>query len=337
MRLRKVGRIRDVAKEVGLSIATVSRVMNGATNVSPKTRERVLSACEKLDYVPNPAARALSTNKSRTIAAIIPTIEHSVFAKYIAAIEQTLSEHGYSLVMAISNADQEEELKAVRKLLGMGAEAFILTGARHRDELFDMFKRRNVPHVLTSIWDPNNESTTIGYDNAALAAEAVTFLVASGHRKIAIIHGPLSENDRTQARRSGAVAAQSEQTTIGFYETELNVAGGKRVVHDILQSRLQSGCRYTAILCFSDVLALGAYLALSAAGLRIPDDISLMGFDNLDWSDQVVPSLTTIDLPARRMGDEVAAQLIDHLESAKPLRSTLLSGNIIQRQSVRKT
>jgi len=329
--LKKVGSIRDVAKEAGLSIATVSRVMNGASNVSPMTRNRVLSACEKLDYVPNPAARALSTNKSRTIAAIIPTIEHSVFAKYIAAIEQTLDERQYSLVMAISNADQDEELKAARKLLGMGAEAFILTGAAHHEELQNMFKRRDVPHVLTSIWQPENASPTIGYDNAALAAEAVTFLAARGHEQIAVIHGSIEESDRTQARRSGAKAASHQKAKTDFYETTLNVEGGKHIAQNILRS----GCRYTAILCFSDILALGAYFAISEAGLRIPDDISVMGFDNLDWSKHVNPSLTTIELPAKRMGCEVAAQLVDHLEIARTIEPTLFSGEIIERQSVR--
>ena len=330
--MKKVYRIRDVAKETGLSIATVSRVMNGATNVSPDTRERVLDACRKLDYVPNPAARALSTNKTRTIAAIIPTIEHSIFAKTVAAIEQTLSECNYSLVLAISHADEAEELKAARKLLGMGAEAFILSGAVHSDELREMFERRHVPHALTSIWDPQNESATIGYDNAALAAQAVRFLESNGHEKIAVIHGPLAESDRTQARKSGAQAAGHGKLIVDCYETPLNVAGGKRAVHDIIQS----GRRYTAILCFADVLALGAYFALAESGQKIPDDVSVMGFENLDWSEHVVPALTTINLPARRMGHEVAAQLVDHLESSKPIVSTLLPGEIIERQSVRK-
>lgn len=330
--MRKIGKIRDVAKEAGLSIATVSRVVNGATNVSQPTRERVLKACAKLDYVPNPAARALSTNKSRTIAAIIPTIEHSVFAKYIAAIEQALSERNYSLVMAISNADEIEELKAAKKLLGMGAEAFILTGAAHSDELYNMFERRSVPHVLTSIWDLRNTSATIGYDNTALAAQAVEFLAARGHARIAVIHGPLAQSDRTQARKTGALSASQEHPALDFFETTLNVAGGKHAVHKLLRS----GRQYTAILCFSDVLALGTYFALAQAGFRIPDDISVMGFDNLDWSEHVVPPLTTINLPARRMGYEVASQLVRHLENSEPIVPTLLSGQIIERRSVHR-
>ena len=331
---RKVGKIRDVAKEAGLSIATISRVMNGAKNVSPATQERVLNACRKLDYLPNPAARALSTSKSRTIAAIIPTIEHSVFAKYIAAIEQTLSERGYSLVLAISNGREDLELAAARELLGMGAEAFILSGIVHSPELTSLFERRSVPCVYTSIWDPHSDIPTIGYDNFMLASDAVAFLADKGHRNVAVIHGPLDESDRTRARRAGAGAAAGAagtgEMTLRFFETSLDVAGGKAAVHEALGTF--GAC--TAALCFSDVLALGAYFGLMENGVKIPEEFSVMGFDNLDWSGAAVPSLTTINLPARDMGINVASQLTAFLESGKPVVPTELAGQVIERNSV---
>ncbi|MCB1807179.1 MAG: LacI family DNA-binding transcriptional regulator [Candidatus Competibacteraceae bacterium] len=328
---KKVGRIRDVARETGLSIATVSRVMNGATNVKPATREKVLNACDKLNYVPNPAARTLSTKRSRTIAAIIPTIEHSVFAKYITAIEQTLGERDYSLVLAISNANREAEVKAARQLLGMGAEAFILSGSDHHQVLLEMFGRRSVPYVFTSIWEPHNAGPTIGYDNYALATRAVEFLAAHGHERIAVFHGPLDESDRTRARRDGAMAATKGRLRLDFFETRLSVEGGK----DAVRLMLAAGLQYSAVLCFSDVIALGTYFSLFERGIRVPADMSVMGFDNLDWSEHVVPPLTTIDLPAEKMGVEVATQLIENLETAKPIVPTLLAAEIIKRRSVR--
>ena len=331
---RKIGKIRDVAKETGLSIATISRVMNGAKNVSPATQERVLDACRKLDYLPNPAARALSTNKSRTIAAIIPTIEHSVFAKYIAAIEQTLSERGYSLVLAISNGKEDLELAAARKLLGMGAEAFILSGSAHSPELTGLFARRGVPCVYTSIWEPHSEVPTIGYDNFMLASDAVTFLAERGHGNIAVIHGPLDDSDRIRARRSGAGAAADtagpDGINLRFFETSLDVAGGKAAIREALG--VFGAC--TAALCFSDVLALGVYFGLSEVGVKIPEEFSVMGFDNLDWSGTVVPSLTTINLPAREMGVNVASQLTAFLETGEAVVPTELAGHVIERDSV---
>ncbi len=327
---RSYGTIRDVARETGLSIATVSRAVNGNENVSPQTRARVLDACERLDYLPNPAARALSTSKSRTVAAIIPSIENSVYAKFIAAIETTLTKRDYALVLAISNASEEDELKAARRLLGMGAEAFILSGATHSDTLLDMFERRRVPHVFTSVWDPENSCATIGYDNAALAAEAVRFLVAKGHRDICVVHGPLAENDRAAARKIGALSTHIDGLGLAFIETELSVKGGKSAVQSLLANR--PPC--TALLCFSDVLALGAYFALSAAGMKIPQQMSVMGFDNLDWSSETEPPLTTIDLPAIQMGHEVATQIADLLDRGETAKSHLLQGHIIERASV---
>ena len=327
---KKVGKIRDVARETNLSIATISRVMNGSKAVSEKTRTRVLEACRKLDYLPNPAARALSTSNTKTIAAIIPTIEHSVFAKFVAAIEQTLSAHGYTLVLAISNSDEEEELAAAQKLLGMGAEAFILSGASHSAELLDLMKRRNVPHVFTSVWDPEAQAPTIGYDNFDLAAEAVRFIAEKGHERIAIVHGPRQDSDRTRRRIEGALSLAGDDIALTFFEVSLDVAGGKQALTRILAHPHQPD----AILCFSDVLALGCHFGAQAAGKTIPDDLSLMGFDNLDWSAEVVPQLTTIDLPAKRMGQLAAMTLVAHLDNGDALAATELTGRIIERASV---
>lgn len=328
--VRKVGKIRDVARETGLSIATISRVMNGAKNVTPETRKRVLAASQKLDYLPNPAARALSTNKSKTVAAIIPTIEHSVFAKFIASIEETLAARDYSLVLAISNGDRASELSAARKLLGMGAEAFILSGADHEEELFDLLERRGIPVALTSIWDPGSAHDTIGYDNRALAQSAIAYLADHGHRDIAVLHGPLESNDRTLARHRGASEAARNGVRVDFFETSVDVVGGKSGIGAILET----GHAYSAVLCFSDVIALGVYFGLSEAGKKIPQDMSVMGFDNLDWSGAVVPALTTINLPARKMGETVATQLMAHLDRSEPLQPTELPGRIVERSSV---
>ena len=331
--MNKIGvSIRDVARETGLSTATISRVVNGGARVSDKTRQRVLDACARLDYLPNPAARALSTRRSKAVAAIIPTIEHSVFAKFIAAIERTLGEHGYSLIIAISNADEEGELAAGRKLLGMGADAFVLSGMDHAQSLLDLLDRRQVPFVYTSVWSEQSTTPTIGYDNAYLATEAMRHLQECGHRRVAVVHGPLAESDRTRARRAGAEAMRSAFDHVEFCEAPVSIAGGKACVTHMLQD----GGDFTACLCSSDVLALGAYFALAEAGKSIPDDVSVMGFDNLDWATQVVPPLTTIGLPATGMGEAVAAQIVEYLERDVPLHSQLLPARIISRGSVAK-
>ncbi|MEM9147307.1 MAG: LacI family DNA-binding transcriptional regulator [Pseudomonadota bacterium] len=326
---KKVQGIRDIARETGLSIATVSRAINGVSTVGKENRERVLRACQELDYLPNPAARALSTRKSKTIASIIPTIENSVYAKFLAAIEKSLSDHGYSLVISVSSNEGEEEITSARKLLGMGADAFILSGAAHAQSLLDLLQRRNVPHVFTSVWEAESTTPVIGYDNARISERALHYLHSKGHECIAIVHGPTLGNDRVSARIAGAHRATLNGPSIVFYETPLTVAGGKSAVPNILDSAA------TAVLCFSDVIALGVYFALMEHNLSVPDDMSVMGFDNLDWSRDATPPLTTIDLPAGRMGERVANQLVDYLENGTAIASEVLAANIIERASVK--
>ena len=329
---KKLGSIRDVAKETGLSIATISRVMNGATNVSPETREKVLLASKKLHYLPNPAARTLSTKKSKIIAAIIPTIEHSVYAKFIAGMEQTLAKQGYSLVFAISNSDETQEKEAAEKLLGMGAEAFVFSGGRHDPELIELLKRRGVQFVYTSIWAPKSDIPSIGYDNFELARGAIEYLHKNGHQNIAVVHGPEELSDRTVWRKRGAKSAEGPEVKLSFFEEELSVGGGKIAATSMLEHKT----KFTAVLCLSDVMALGAYTAFSEHNLVVPDDISVMGFDNLDWSVHISPPLTTIDLPARIMGQAAVTSLMDYLEEKKPITSKFFEAKIIERASVKK-
>lgn len=329
---KKLGSIRDVAKETGLSIATISRVMNGATNVSPDTREKVLLASKKLHYVPNPAARTLTTKKTKIIAAVIPTIEHSVYAKFIAGMEQTLAKRGYSLVFAISNSDEEQEKEAAEKLLGMGAEAFVLSGGRHDPELIELLTRRGVQFVFTSIWAPKSDIPTIGYDNFALARGAIEYLHKMGHQNIAVIHGPEVLSDRTTWRKKGAQSAEGPDINLAFFEEELSVGGGKLAAYSMLEHKT----KFTAALCLSDVMALGVYTAHSEKNLVVPDDLSVMGFDNLDWSVHISPPLTTIDLPARKMGESAVTSLMNYLEDGSPITRKFFEAKIIERASVKK-
>ena len=213
----------------------------------------------------------------------------------------------------------------------MGAEAFILSGAAHSQVLLDMFQRRQVPIVFTSIWNPDLAFPTIGYDNSKLAANAIRYLAMLVHRRISVLHGPLANSDRILARRQGAETQGSPLVKLDFHETELSVAGGRKAVSKVLQGKFAP----TAILCLSDVLALGVYFGLSEGGLVVPDDMSVMGFDNLDWAKETHPPLTTINLPAAEMGRAVAKQIMNHLETGAPNHQKHLDAEIVSRSSVK--
>ncbi|MEO9779432.1 MAG: substrate-binding domain-containing protein [Sedimentitalea sp.] len=235
------------------------------------------------------------------------------------------------MVLAVCHVDPEQEFLAARKLLEMGAEAFILSGAAHLGELTGTLTHRQVPYVFTSIWDAESPTPTIGYDNFEIAANSVRYLAEEGHRRLGIIHGPLAESDRTAARRAGALSAATDSLALDCVETDLAVEVGKRAI----AKALARDAGITAVFCMSDVLALGVYFGLSEAGLQVADDVSVMGFDKLDWAKDAVPPLTINDLPAGLMGREVAAQFVDHLKDGAVLMPRLLPGRIVERASVR--
>lgn len=326
--------MRAVAKETGVSVATVSRVINNSDAVSSETRQRVLDAMKTMGFVPNPVARALSKRRTKTIAAVIPTIESSIFAKFLHAVEQELAIDGYALVIATSDNRKDREASRAKSLLEMGAEGLILSGAAHSDEMHDLIATRQIPTVCTSIYRTDTPYATVGYDNFALGRLAVRYLLSLGHRDIGVLHGPRAENDRTDMRLMGAEAALGESDAIGgdntvLVETSLSVDGGVRAV----RSFSSAGWRPTALLCLSDVIALGAIFELGRTGKSVPDDVSVMGFDDLDWAERCNPPLTSIRLPTVEMGRRAARALIEVLDRGTPLESRRLDADIVERSS----
>ena len=320
--------VRKLAQETGLSTATVSRALNDSKGVTPATRQVVLDAAERMGYRPNAAARALTTKRSRTVGAIIPTLENSIFALFINSLEDTLAARGYSLVIATTHNDPELESKRAKDLLHMGTEGLIVSGQEHSREFLTLIQSRGIPTIATSIYSETSPIPCIGYDNEYLGKMAAEHLKSLGHVNPAILHGPLMTNDRTQLRLKGVRNIFPECKT---YETSLSVKGGVM------------GCRHfikqdnpiDALLCLSDILALGAIFEASNLGVSIPDQLSVMGFDNLEWADSITPSLTTINLPVTSMGQRAATSLMDHLEDNRPILNQRLDSQLLVRHSVK--
>lgn len=321
--------LRQLVKETGLSLATVSRAINDSAMVTDKTKAVVLDAALRIGYSPNAAARALATKRSHTIGAVIPTLESSIFATFIHAIEDTVTQHGYALVVATTKYDPDVEEQRGRDLIKLGAEGLILSGLQRNDTFIDFLKTRQVPTITTSIFRKRANLTTIGYDNKALGILAASFLSNLGHKNIGLIHGPTDNNDRTRLRILGV---QSIFPNAKLCEVPLSVAGGVEAARNLLTEKLT----LSAILCLSDVLALGVLFEAKRLGKTIPDDLSVMGFDNLDWAQNSNPPLTTVALPVSEMGRLSAMAMLKNLEDGKNLRSKLLTSAIVERQSTRK-
>ena len=320
--------LRDVAREAGVSVATASRVLNGSPSVSPATREDVLRVFARLEFAPDPLARALNAGGTNTIGAVIPTINHAIFAAFLEALEARLDTNGYCLLIATTGMDRRVELERARSLLEMGARALIVTGLDHEPELTGLAKRFGAPVVATSIYEASASLPTIGYDNFELGHQAMRHLLDLGHRDVALVSGPTAQNDRARLRIRGAESIEGVRS-LRKIETELSVRGGAVAA----KQALAWDRRPTALLCVTDLIALGAMFELQRSGLLLPRDMSVMGFDHISWSEHSHPRLTCISLPVAAMGHESAQAICDFLKDGTPIPSVLLQGEFKVRGS----
>ena len=323
--------LRDVALAANVSVATVSRVLNTPEKVSPDTRARVEKIIEKLDFVPSPAAIAINSGRSKILGALIPTLESDIFARTINAIENTLADLGYSLVVATTNDDPKIEAGKAKELLKIGVEGLFLTGVNHDCELLSMIERRSIPSVVLSFYDPSYQLPTISYDNFDVGQKSANYLTELGCETIAFISGPTLNNDRARARLLGVQSVSSINTT-NHIETALSIEGGSEACLDLIRL----GKLPDAILCATDFLAYGVMHELQRNGINVPKDILVMGLHNLPGSDVIVPRLTTVNLPEKVMGNLSANALVEWLDNGGPPNHILLDTEIVERDSSRR-
>lgn len=320
--------LRDVARYAQVSVATVSRVLNAPALVSPATRERVQGAMADLRFVPSAAARAMNSGRSRIVAALLPTLDNAIYARVVDGLESRLSAHNMSLLVAQTNEDQEITLARAQKLVDIGAEGFVVAGITHSAAFHDLLDFTQIPSVAVSYYDPNNRIPTVGYDNWAAAMLAADHLRDLGHRSIAVVHGPLDKNDRT-SRRHQALATSAFAHQLTFLETEITVEGGAIATDRLL---LAPG-DVTAILCFSDILAVGVLNRLHQCGLGVPQDYSVIGIENLPSSQFTYPALTSVRLQVEKMGEVAAEALMHWLETQERPNHIELQVDLIKRAS----
>ena len=309
---RHIG-MRDVAKLAGVSIATVSRALSEPSRVSLDMRNRVESAVRELGYIRDGAARALSMRRSHAIGAIIPTVDNTTRAGKITSLQKRCRERGYNLILALSEYDLDIELQQCRNLVEAGIDGLMLEGGLHDPALYKLVEKRGIALVNTGVYDAKAPHPSIGFDNRAAARRLAEHLLDLGHREITMIAGPTSGNDRASARVAGVRDALAERG-LPFPDSRV-VERPYRVVEGRLGLRALKAREpgVTAVICGNDVLAGGALIEAQALGLVVPRDLSIAGFDDLDWAAQIPPGLTTLALPAKEIGYLAADYLIDSL------------------------
>lgn len=325
---RKKANLRDVAAAAGVSVATVSRVMNSPEAVSQVTRQKVQGAMDSLRFMPSAAARAISTGRTRFVGALVPTLDNAIFARYLSRLESQLGKHRLSLIVSTTDGVPETEVEKARTLVDIGAEALIVSGVTHDAALYELIDRGEIPAMATSCFDPGFALPTIGYDNAAAALSALTHLSSLGHSRISVIHGPTETNDRTGTRVE-ALRRQPGGAELMFHLEPLSIEGGCNGVQRVMEARPDT----TAILCMSDVQATGALYELQRRGIAVPAQVSLMGIDDLPGSAHTSPGLTTVHLPVSQMGIVAADALSSWLEAQTLPEPVLLESRLVVRES----
>lgn len=300
----------DVAQHAGVSTATVSRVLNNPEKVADKSRLAVNTSIETLGYIPDGAARALASRHSGIIGAVVPTLDNALFAAGIQSLQRRLRQHDYTLIVASHEYDLTDELNEVKMLLRQGVDALLLVGSQHDPALLRLLDDKRVPWVNCWAWDSRSAQPFIGFDNRKAARKIADYLLDLGHVDLAVIAGRMENNDRARDRVLGirdAIEARKLRLAPGnIIERSYSVKQGR----DAMRQLLQLDELPTAILCGNDILAIGAVAECQSSGIRIPEEISIAGFDDLDLSSQIKPALTTIHVPSAEMGKNAAEYLV---------------------------
>lgn len=329
---RNIVSIFDVAREAGVSTASVSRVLNAPDRTKTKTRLAVQEAIRKLGYIPNGAARALSSRNSRVVGAIIPTIDNSIFAQGIQALQSYLDKKGYFLLIGASNYDPAQEFALCQNFLVQQVAGIIMMGNTHLPDCIRMLRKEDTPFVNTGTYSTDG-NYCVGFDNAKAAAKAARYLIELRHTEFAMISGITQDNDRATQRVAGLIG-----------ELERN---GLRLPKDRLLERryeIEEGAAAfrhlmrqpnppTAIVCGNDVLGFGAILEAGKIGVDIPGDVSVIGFDDLVLSRHLTPSLTTIQIPTEVMWCRAADTLLALLDDAEAPVAIEIDVSLVVRES----
>ncbi len=303
-------RLVDVAKRADVSVATVSRVMNTPQVVRPDVRQRVNEVIKEMGYTRNAAARALRSQSNRLFGALVPTLNQAIYAAMIDALQRRLSEKGYLLVVGQTDFSPETELLHVNALIEHGAEALVLVGHAHSPELYQLLERKKIPFINTYTYSPDSGHPCVGFDNALATRQMADFVMDLGHQDVAMIVGVTKNNDRATERLEGvrqAIAARGMTLNPDYvFESRYTIDGGRHAMRQLLRLERPP----TAVLTGSDVLAFGALVECKAQGIAVPEQVSIVGFDDMEFAAHLDPPLTTLQVPVAQMGQNAADYLL---------------------------
>ncbi|OGA47614.1 MAG: hypothetical protein A3F74_23025 [Betaproteobacteria bacterium RIFCSPLOWO2_12_FULL_62_58] len=321
----------DVARLAQVSTATVSRALSNPGRVSAQALRRVESAVQQLRYVPHGAARALRSQRTRAIGAVVPTLSNAIFADYTQALHKALEARGYRMLLACNEYDPVSEEALVAPLLEHGIDALVLVGRDHSAGLFRNMEEHRLPYVLTWTTSDSSERPCIGFRNREAAAHVADYLIDLQHREFAMIAGIGRGNDRARERVEGvrmALAARGLQLKPArILESPYSFMAGRQAMRKLMSLTPQP----TAVICGNDVLAIGALAECHAMGVDVPRTVSITGFDDMQMASITIPPLTTVRVPTEKLGQLAADYIVNRVEGAEGTVTPELTVDLVVR------
>jgi LacI family transcriptional regulator len=328
--------IRDVAQRAEVHPGTASRALNEATRslVKAETAERVMAAAAELGYKPNYLARSFKTRRTFSVGVVIPDINNPLFPPIVRGLEERLSTAGYVALLANTDNDVERESLILDGLLGRRIDGLVLATARRRDPLIVELGRQGTAVVLVNRVVEDRAFSSVSVDDQAGVSMVIEHLAGLGHRRIAHVAGPQSLSTGYRRYR-GFVSSmrdsglKPEKSQVSF-ASRFSVAEGLRCGTEVMSQP----ARPTAIVAGNDMLALGCYTALERLGLSCPEDVSVVGFNDMPFMDRLSPPLTTVRIPHYDLGTQAAELLLERMShEGTPLKIVLLAPQLVVRGS----
>lgn len=339
--VKKPVTMKDIAKEAGVSIATVSMILNGKDKrIAESTRVKVMDIVKTTNYIPNTAARSLVTNRTKTIGLIMPDIANPFFPEIARGVEDKAREARYSIIYCNTDDNLVQEDRCIDILIEKRVDGVIFTHSADRQGGSAELSRIRVPIILIDRdYDLPNVKGKVLVDNFKASYEGVTFLINQGYKKIAYIAGPMNTNtgkDRLlgyeRALVDGDIEYNNAYVKTGEYKRQWGT--------DATNNLIEEGLPFDAIFCGNDMIAIGAMKALKASNIKVPDDVGVMGFDDIYMASMVEPELTTVKQPNYEMGYRATQLLIQAIETDQEesgvQENIILNTELVIRDSTRK-
>lgn len=304
--------IDQIAAKAKVSPATVSRALQKPFLVKAETRNKIAKIANKYNYICNITAQEFAKRKSKILGLIVPTLDHSVFASSTKGIQRYADERGYQIILGNTDYNPDKERKIIEVFQGRRVDGIIINGSIIKKDILHNLKKDHFPFIIT--WEENNihDLNIVAFDDFKSAYDATKYLINLGHKKIAMISGPLKFSGRAKMKWKGYKKSLSDHGI--QYDSSLVLEKYHTLSAGMEAMKILLNKRPTAVLCGTDVLAIGALKAIQDSDLFVPDDISIMGYNDSEYARFTTPPLTSVSVPAYQMGMICSEVLINIIE-----------------------